>query len=101
MAHTKQEIIAFFDENLRNSGKRYYSEFYVGITNDVQRRLFQEHNVNKDTMWWAYSTARTKEEAEEVEKHYLSKGMRGDTGGGTPDSVVVYCYAVSPTTVDR
>lgn len=101
MAQTIEEMIAFFEENLRNSRRNYYSEFYIGITNDVERRLFQEHNVNKETMWWAYTTANTKEDAEYIERYYLGKGMKGNTGGGTPDSKVVYCYAVGPTTVDR
>lgn len=48
------EIIKDFDEHLTKSAKQNYSDFYVGITNDVERRLFQEHNVNRETMWWIY-----------------------------------------------
>ena len=99
-AQSFEQIVSFFDEHLRNSGRRFYSEFYIGITNDVNRRLFQEHNVNRKTMWWVYSTATSKDVAERVEKYYLGKGMRGDTGGGTPESTIVYCYAVAPTTND-
>lgn len=98
--HSFEDIVKFFDEHLAKSGKRFYSEFYVGITDDVNRRLFNEHNVNRATMWWAYSTAVSKEVAEQVERFYLDKGMRGNPGGGTPESKIVYCYAVSPTTVD-
>lgn len=94
------EIVNFFDQHLATSGKRFYSDFYVGITNDVNRRLFQEHNVNKETMWWAYSTASSKEVAGKVEKYYLDKGMKGNTGGGTNESCIVYCYAIAPTTID-
>lgn len=101
MAHTKEEIIRFFDEHLSKSGKKYYSEFYIGITNDIERRLFHEHNVQKEGMWWAYSTAMTKQDAEYIEQYYQNKGMRGNSGGGTPESKIVYCYAVTPTTVDR
>lgn len=99
-AQSFEDMVKFFDGHLATSGRRFYSEFYVGITNDVERRLFQEHNVNRETMWWAYNTATSKEIAERVEKYYLDKGMRGNTGGGTPDSKVVYCYAIAPTTFD-
>ena len=98
--HSFDEIVSFFNAHIAKSGKRFYSDFYVGITNDIERRLFQEHNVNRETMWWAYSTAASKDIAEQVEKHFLGLGMKGDTGGGTPETKIVYCYAISPTTVE-
>ncbi len=101
MAKSKEEIIKAIDNHLQKSGKRYYSDFYIGITNDVERRLFQEHNVNKDTMWWIYSTAYSKAVAQEIEEHYLKLGMKGSTGGGSDDTKIVYCYAIGPTTYDH
>lgn len=44
MAKSKEEIIKDIDNHLQKSGKQYYSDFYVGITNDIERRLFEEHN---------------------------------------------------------
>lgn len=101
MAMSKQEIISAIDSHLQKSGRRYYSEFYIGITNDVERRLFREHNVNKNTMWWIYRTANSKAVAQEIEEHYINKGMKGNPGGGTKDSRIVYCYAIGPTTYDH
>lgn len=101
MAESKENIIKAFDEHLQKSGRRFYSEFYVGITDNVQRRLFQEHNVNQDTMWWIYSTAESKEIAAEIEQYYLDKGMKGHPGGGNDSSTKVYCYAIGPTTYDH
>lgn len=101
MAKSKKEIINDIDNHMQMSGKRYYSDFYIGITNDIERRLFTEHNVNKETMWWIYRTANSKAVAQEIEGYYLKKGMKGDTGGGTDDSRIVYCYAVGPTTYDH
>lgn len=98
---TKNEIISNIDNHLQKSGKRYYSEFYIGITNDVERRLFNEHNVNRKTMWWIYCTANSKTIAQEVEEYFINKGMQGNTGGGSDDSRIVYCYAVGPTTYDH
>lgn len=100
MEANDKEIIERIDEHLKNSGRRYYSDFYIGITNDPERRLFDEHKVKKDGMWWIYSKADNIETAREVEKYYLDKGMRGGDGGGDDTSVYVYCYTVSPTTIE-
>ena len=43
---TKDAIINDIEKHLSNSVKQYYSDFYVGITNNVERRLFEEHNVD-------------------------------------------------------
>lgn len=72
----------------------------MGITNDVERRLFTEHNVQKDDQWWIYRDAIDKSTARRVEEHYLDKGMKGDTGGGTDDSTYVYCYEIPRNTVE-
>lgn len=101
MAKSKEDIIHDINAHLQNSGRHYYSDFYIGITNDIERRLFQEHNVKRDGMWWIYRTANSKAIAEEIEKHYLKLGMRGHSGGGNEDSKIVYCYAIGPTTCDH
>lgn len=101
MDGTFNEIIQKIDQHLSNSGKSYYNEFYVGITNDPKRRLFEEHGVSKEDSWWIYVKADNAEIARNVEKHYLNEGMRGNDGGGNEDSCYVYCYAVTQTTVDR
>lgn len=72
----------------------------MGITNDVERRLFDEHNVQKDDHWWIYRAAIDKSTAQHVEEYYLDKGMKGDTGGGTDDSTYVYCYEITRNTVE-
>ena len=100
MSKSKEMIINDIDDHLTKSGRRFYSEFYIGITNDVERRMFTEHNVAKDKMWWRYRTADSVQTAREVEAYYLKKGMRGGKGGGIEDSLIVYCYAISPTTVE-
>ena len=95
-----ETIVAEIQEHLAKSGKKYYSDFYIGITNNVERRLFHEHNVPKDKNWWIFRTAQNVEEARKVEEYFLKQGMRGDKGGGDSTSNIVYCYAVSPTTIE-
>ena len=100
MAKNYETIINEINAHLLRSGRRYYSDFYIGITKDVEQRLFGDHNVSKDNSWWIYRTAETNEIARAVEKHYLDLGMRGGSGGGDNNSRIVYCYAVTPTTVE-
>ena len=54
MRKTTREIILDVESHLACSKKNYYSDFYIGITNDVDRRLFGEHNVDKNHSWWIY-----------------------------------------------
>lgn len=100
MKKTKLEIIADIEAHLQTSRKEYYSDFYIGITNNTERRLFTEHNVRKVGSWWIRREAIDKLTAQAVEEYFLEKGMKGDTGGGTDDSVFVYCYEISNTTIE-
>lgn len=95
-----QTIVDEILEHLSKSGKMYYSDFYVGVTNDVEQRMFKEHNVSKDKAWWIFRTADNADIARKVEAHFLKLGMRGDNKGGDDASDIVYCYAVSPTTAE-
>ena len=95
---TAKEIIAEIDTHLQASDREYWCDFYIGITNDAERRLFTEHKVKKKGAWWIYCPATSKAAAQAVEEYYLAKGMQGDTGGGTDDSVYVYCYEITNTT---
>lgn len=82
------------------NGDTNYKDYYIGITNDIDRRLFGEHNVSRKYDWWIYCDAINKEHAQAVEEHFLEKGMKGDIGGGTSDSSWVYCYKITEKTIE-
>lgn len=97
------EIIKEFDERIKKSGRQFYNEFYVGITTNIEERLFTDHRVQKEGNWWMYAPADTEAIARDVEKHYLEYGMRGDTGGGTDKEGkqwFVYCYIITRYTIE-
>lgn len=99
MCEDYQTIVDEITEYIRKSDKRRYSDFYIGITNDVRRRLFKEHQVKEDGgMWWIYRTAKDKETARRVERHFLSLGMKGNNCGGIEDTTIVYCYGIESGT---
>lgn len=99
MKKTATDIISEINAHLNKSLKKDYSNYYVGITNDIERRLFGEHNVQKDGLWLSYE-AINKEEAQQVEEYFLKQGMQGYTGGGTEDSTFVYCYEITNATTE-
>lgn len=96
MTSTYEEIINKFDEHLTKSGKRYYSEFYIGVSDDAATQLFNKHYVDKENSWWIYKTAISSEDAKRVAKHYQDLGMRGGNGDGN----MVYCYVVTSLTTE-
>jgi hypothetical protein len=98
MAQTAQEIADAIYQHL--SGRTDFAKFYIGITNDIERRLFGEHNVSKEqgTQWWIYKKAIDAKDARAVEQHFLDKGMKGGSGGGDDNSVFVYCYEITKDT---
>ena len=99
MAQNAQQIADAIYELLKKDVDGYnFSKFYIGITNDIERRLFGEHNVPRNGHWRIHREAINKEHAQAVKEHFLNKGMKGDSGGGTDDSVWVYCYKITNKT---
>ena len=75
MKKTKFQIISDFDAHLQKSSKEYYRDFYVGITNDIERRLYTEHNVCKDNAWWIWREATNKATAQAVVHQALAQAQ--------------------------
>ncbi len=69
-----------------------YSNSYIGITSNVDNRLFGNHNVSKSSDHWIYRTAVSDTVAREIENHFLALGMDGGDGGGDGSSKIVYAY---------
>lgn len=92
-------ILEELDSRIRREcvGK-FYSDYYVGITNDVQRRVFTEHRVDNECHW--YRKCSSKQIAETIEQKFLDKGMMGSYGGGNTDSVYIYVYRITPSTME-
>ena len=90
----KQKIESY----MREYGKTTTEKLYIGITNDVDRRLFGFHRVPRRDYWWIYLPADDAETARKVEKHFIEAGMQGGVGGGNNNSEIVYCYETSKET---
>ena len=101
MAKDIETIKSEIYDHLQNkcTGKNY-TDYYVGITKDIDDRLLGFHQV-QEKHCWIWSETKSEEDARAVEKYFLDKGMDGGDGGGDEESVVVYCYLISNETKER
>ena len=101
MADSKREIIDGITNHFKSSE---YKNSYVGITSDVESRLFGDHKVSEENGHWIHGTASSNKVAREVQQYFLDAGMDGgpvqyflDDGMGGPvgsdaTSKTVYAY---------
>ncbi|MEK7588090.1 MAG: hypothetical protein AAB457_04700 [Patescibacteria group bacterium] len=69
------------------------TEWYVGIAEDAQARVFEEHGVNKDVDYWIYRECFTVDAARRVEQYVIANYQTdGGSGGGSDASRFVYAY---------
>lgn len=94
----KQEIEEFKSENGGN-----YSDYYIGITKDLERRLYESNSIlmehisdGKYTQGNPYysSEAESRNDAYEIETYFQAKGMLGfnPAGKGNEESKFIYCF---------
>lgn len=97
----QDKIMQFFNNYLNNSGRRFYSDFFIGVTDDVDKSLFRDHMVSKTNSSYIYAPASTHENALAVKKYYHNLGMRTSSRRTSKLSKMVYCYGVSPYTIEK
>ena len=74
-------------------------KWYVGITNDPYTRLVSGHNVNIYSDTFICFETPTRKTADNVEKYFCSRKMKGARGGGNPkNSRFVYVYKIGSHT---
>jgi hypothetical protein len=91
MAKSSEIIVMDILEFIQREGG-HPRMWYVGVTDDAQGRLFDEHQVHYQNDAWIYRTAASEEEAQRVEEYFLEYGLDGRKGGKRPDFRKVYAY---------
>jgi hypothetical protein len=76
------------------------NRWYVGITSNVQERLFGYHRVSRQNDTWIYRHCLNATEARDLEAAYHRAGCKGDTGGGDATCCTIYAYVVTMATVE-
>ena len=92
---TYDEILSSIDNHLFQSTKRFYKDFYIGITDDIENCLFGSHNVDRNSDWWIYCPANSEEIAKRIRTYFLDKGMAGNSTDEKQGSNCVYCYEIT------
>lgn len=90
-------IIAEIDAYIRSCGGPY-SCWYCGVAAVPERRLFADHNVDREHGQWIYRDAGTDANARAVESHFHGLGCKGSGGGGDRLTRYVYAYRITGTT---
>jgi hypothetical protein len=74
--------------------------WYVGVTSDIEERLFGYHQVPRENHWWIHRRCLNAAEARALEAAYHKAGCKGAGGGGGSNSVYIYAYVITATTVE-
>jgi hypothetical protein len=98
-AQDKQTIFQQIDAHMQKSGYSN-SQWYVGITSDIDERLFGYHQVPKKDHWYIWKRAFNDGDAREIESAYHRAGCQGSGGGGDTGAVFVYAYVITNVTVE-
>jgi len=97
MILSESQIKTKFTNYINNTGGSAKT-WYVGITNDIDRRLFTEHGVDEDNALWIWEPTSDDSIARSIEKHFADAGLEGGGGGGDDDSTFVYAYKMTTST---
>ena len=86
------------DNRIHKSGGGYPA-WYVGITTNPRKKLFEGHNVSERAGAWLYRDAGSESMAKDVEAIFLKRGCKGTNGLGSGDSShYIYAYKMTRTT---
>ncbi|MGB2678376.1 MAG: hypothetical protein WAN12_14920 [Candidatus Acidiferrum sp.] len=96
---TLSEISSEIDAHMRSSGIPN-SKWYVGITSDIEQRLFGHHKVPRQNHWFIYRRCASADDARSLEAAYHRAGCQGAGGGGDASASVIYAYVITQTTVE-
>jgi hypothetical protein len=85
----KPQIISEIEKRVLRK-KNDYTLWTIGITDTPKSRKDQHIDNGKDVSEWADWSIHSESDAREIEEHFLDKGMRGDTEGGSVKYVYIF-----------
>ena len=69
-------------------------DYFIGITNNPEKRLFNEHKIRKKEGFYTYVEASTDLEAKKALNKLLKEDMNGFPLNGKIPGKYVYCYFI-------
>ena len=92
MQQQESTVADDIDQYIRKTNTSF-TEWYVGIAEDAQERLFEGHGVKKDQDYWIYRECLSVDAARRVEQYVITNYQTdGGSGGGSDASRFVYAY---------
>ncbi len=104
MATIFEIIVKKIEEHFENNSTFYVDEirWYIGITNDVERRKKEHQKKYPQMKFFRSFNARTMNISSQIEKHITQKGTANKAwkGGANENSKWVYVFKSKPTILD-
>jgi hypothetical protein len=76
-----------------NSKVSTYNLWRIGLTHDpAERKKYWSETEKQSTSAWTQWTAGSLPDAQDIESHFINKGMKGGTGGDLSAKRTVYVY---------
>ena len=97
MSLDSKTILAQINTHMNRSGISN-RQWYVGITSDIEQRLFHSHGVPRSNYWYIFREAHNANEARLIMDAYHKAGCKGVGGHGDATSTFVYAYVTSAQT---
>jgi hypothetical protein len=85
---TKAGIIAAIEKKVVT-----FSAWRIGLTHDLaERKAHWKDTKNQSVTYWTAWEADSLTDAQEIESHFINKGMQGGVGGDLSARKTVYVY---------
>jgi hypothetical protein len=98
MAKDEQTVLNEIVAHIQSEGSPF-SNWYSGITSDIQSRLFGDHGVPAKGHWYIYRKAQSFPAARRIKNALINQyGTDGGPGGGDIDAIYVYSYKKTSVT---
>ncbi len=87
---TKASIIQEINAKIRNTG---FGNWRIGLTHAPdERKTYWKDTEKEHVNYWSQWAADSLSDAQDIESHFINKGMKGGTGGNLSDQLTVYVY---------
>lgn len=87
---TKASIVAAINTKM---GGTAYNIWRIGLTHDpADRKTYWAETEKQSTTYWSQWQADSLSDAQDIESHFINKGMKGGTGGDLSARRTVYVY---------
>ena len=75
-----------------------YPSWYIGIANDIKKKLFEHHNVNDQNGKWIYITVPSNSDAKEIKKYFEERLVSIDNEDDDDNGLIVFAYKINTAT---